>query len=427
MDMSPRGRHFFGPNDAGECPVPLHRLPDCESWVSAAPLLGLNDDQFLRLQVPKVTNTQHLWALKHQLIKAEDRKAILQCQGPLWADDEIRHHVALLLKMRDARQFAQPLQPNHKCRSLGPLLLTGWAHHGTLLCHEWAQSHLEIHTDGCIVISAYMLNGHWVPVVMTPQHDVLQWSMWDAPSSDHTNLNKVIEVSGTALGFKQVTCLRHQRIFFTSDKCGALAMAFLHHVMFDSMLPTSAAEGELVHNRLKEVFAQTVASCSLAHRHWIWGTGDQDGEIFTNEPCRSSHDPPAQNQPLNATVSFSHQCMEQEIRMDLLREKGKWWGDDEICFHINHLLTHPQCVVNAQFATIPGFVTMDPLMLPAWDTIGKPLCDAWCRRHMVVPEKGFMWLLSYQFGWCHMAALWSCPRLMMVSWICQFLGRWWRC
>ena len=40
-------------------------------------------------------------------------------------------------------------------------------------------------------------------------------------------------------------------------------------------------------------------------------------------------------------------------------------------------------------SAIPGFVMMDPLMLCAWDTIGQGLCEAWCRRHQVVPDQGF--------------------------------------
>lgn len=69
------------------------KMPDCESWISAAPLLNLSQDQYKSLQVPMVTNTKHLWALKHQLLKSDDRAVILQKQGGVWDDDEIRFHI----------------------------------------------------------------------------------------------------------------------------------------------------------------------------------------------------------------------------------------------------------------------------------------------------------------------------------------------
>ena len=87
--------------------------------------------------------------------------------------------------------------------------------------------------------------------------------------------------------------------------------------------------------------------------------------------------------------SVSHQCIEKAARIDLLRDKGSKWGDDEIRYHIQHMINHPSCVVNVPFATIPGFVTMDPLLLTTWDSLGKPLCEAWCRRNMEVGTLGF--------------------------------------
>ena len=78
--------------------------------------------------------------------------------------------------------------------------------------------------------------------------------------------------------------------------------------------------------------------------------------------------------------------MPKEARMELLRSKGKMWGDDEIRFHIAHMLKHPANVANADFATVSGFVTIDPLMLTAWDSIGPAMCTNWCKHNRVVPD-----------------------------------------
>ena len=89
------------------------------------------------------------------------------------------------------------------------------------------------------------------------------------------------------------------------------------------------------------------------------------------------------------TRAFSHQCIDKEARLELLRQKGKMWGDDEIRFHLQHMMNHPRNVANSSFSGIPGFVMMDPLLLTTWDSIGPTMCESWCRRNQVVQEKGF--------------------------------------
>ena len=391
---------FFGPCDAGECPMPTQMLPDCESWISAAPLLGLKDSQFKNLQVPAVTNTKHLWALRHQLLKADDRACILLKQGGVWADDEFRFHISMLLQLRNDRMCAKPDFVFRKVFMLDPLLLTGWLHHGVHLCHEWGSSHPEIKQECMMILSACMIEGHWIPVCLSPQGQQLHFTTWDAPQNSHEKLIKVVEAIANSLGFPSIVSLRHQRLFLATDMCGALAMSFLHHCVFDSMLPTTLKEVEAVHAGYRQAYVDAVNSAQLARRPWVWGSGDAE-EVFFNEPGSSSGANAPASGPAVAGTSFSHQCMDKDARMDLLREKGKLWGDDEIRFHLAHLINHKANVCHSDFSPIPGFVMMDPLMLSTWDTIGKDLCAAWCRRHMVVPDQGFhiVSVMLYQEHW----------------------------
>ena len=361
-----------------------------DSWISAAPLLGLQSHQFLNLKVPSVVVNKHLEALRGQAISAADRKIILEHQEGMWAEDEFGHHIGLLLQLCENHNFAPPIQTDRNHMMLDPLLLTGWANHGHEWSHAWTRNHPEIKKEGVIVISACMIDGHWIPVVLTPNGDVLHFCTWDAPAHSHDALNVVVESIAHGLGFSQVSILRHQRIFFSSDKCGALAMAFLHHTVFNSMLPTCAEEADIVHDRLRAVFMRFVEGSTLCPRPWVWGAGDREDDApFANEPgCSSTACPGPAQRPISET-SHSHQCMPNEQRMDLLREKGKQWGDDEIRFHVRHLLEHPKNVTTNTYAVIPGFVMMDPLLLSTWETIGPALCEAWCRRNMEVPTKGF--------------------------------------
>ena len=292
-------------------------------------------------------------------------------QAGVWTDDEFRYHISMLLQLRLERFSVDPDLPLKPCFMLDPLLLTGWAHHGTHLCSDWGTSHPEIFRDKLTVLSACMIDAHWIPVVLTPNGSQLLFTTWDAPQNSHAALEKVIEVIGHALGFSSVTSLRHQRLFLTTDKCGALAMAFLHQCLLGSMLPTTSDEADAIHEGYRHAYVEAVKTSQLARRPWVWGSGDAEPEVFWNEPGTSS-DAPAPTQTAAGTAGphatcVSHQCIDKEARLALLREKGKMWGDDEIRFHLTHMINHRSNVANATYATIPGFVMMDPLMLCTWD------------------------------------------------------------
>lgn len=381
--------------------VPAHEVPDLpdssgqssgfaehESLISAAPLLGLSDLQFLKLRPPTVVVNKHLSALRSQVLTTQDRQLILSHQGDVWSDDENFHQLDLLVKLcRDKKPLT--VEPSREYMMIDPLLMTGWVNHGFAWCHAWARSHPEIKQHQMIVLTACMFQEHWIPVVLTPQGDVLHFCAWDAPSHSHDALNAVVEELGRCLGFQRVSILRHQRLYLVTDKCGAVAMSFLHHSVFSSMLPTSDYEVNMVHARLRAVFSSSLDVLKVAMRPWIWGAGDEDDEPFLNEPGQSSTSVSAALPTAVATQSFSHVCISKEQRLDLLRQKGKMWGDDEVRFHITHMLNHPNTVVARPFAVIPGFATLDPLLLTTWDTIGPTLCEAWCKRHPEVSTRGF--------------------------------------
>ena len=273
---------------------------------------------------------------------------------------------------------------------LDPLLITGWAHHGDHLCDACGRSHPEIARDQICILSACMIEGHWIPVVLAPNGNQLSFTTWDAPQHSHDVLDKVVEAISKSLGFDNVVRLRHQRMFFTSNKCGALAMAYLHHWVLGSMLPTNNEEAEVI----MRVFAQH-SSRQFMDVSWPEDLGSGALVMLTrigftmnqaSSTDRGAPDAPAQNP--HAT-SFSHQCIPREDRMTMLRDKGKMWGDDEIRFHLTHMINHSSNVSNLPYAHVPGFVMLDPLLLCTWDSIGKDLCTAWCRRHQVVSEQGF--------------------------------------
>ena len=169
-------------------------------------------------------------------------------------------------------QCSQGSSKVQQCVVLEPLLITGWIHHGHQACFDWGASHPEVKKDGRLLISACMLGKHWIPVVMKPAS---KFSTWDSPAHDHSQPNILLEAIGKALGFPHVVLERHHRLFFSSDMCGPMAIAHLHHALLGVMLPTCPNEVEVLHHRFRQSFAAAVAQCQIAHRPWIWGAGDR--------------------------------------------------------------------------------------------------------------------------------------------------------
>ena len=348
------------------------------SWVSAAPLMGLTSDQLLKLRVPAVINDQHLWALRNQVLTTADRLAILGHQGGVWSDDEFRHHLASLIHQFESLPNDKMIEPKKTCFMIDPLLVTGWIHHGTSMCQAWGDFHPEIKHESMLIVTACLVEHHWVPLFMCPQGERLSVHTWDSPHHDHTVINQMCEILAQSLGYQGASIERLHRMFFVSDRCGALAMSFLSYSLRHTMLPTSGDEAELIHQRLRDVFRQSVAQGPVTTRPWIWGAGDADDQ----PPMPDDMPEPS----LKYGASASHVCMTRDQRLTLLREHHKQWGDDEIRYHILHMLAQPNNITSDPSTSIHGFVMLDPLTLFTWDTVGKRMCEAWCRSTPQVRE-----------------------------------------
>lgn len=363
-----------------------------ESVISAAPLMHLQADQFRQLQIPVVLHTNHLEALRQQHLRPEDRSVILQNQQGVWSDDEFHFHLRLLAQTHfQAQQRSSNAEVKH-CVVLDPLLFTGWLYHGHDGCIAWADGHPEVLQKGCSVITCGMIDGHWLPIFMSPVAGTLHVTTWDIPSRDHRRLNHTAEAVGKALGFETVLNVRHHRLFFSSSMCGAMAMAYLNHTLLHVMLPTCHEEVCHIHAKLRDVFSTSIQQSQFAFRPWVWGTGDADptgDETFVTPSVPAVHEGLPHDPAISATVSFSHHCISKEDRLDLLRTKGRLWGDDEIRFHLLRLMKHSEDAISRGTPNVTGFVMMDPLLLSTWDVVGKGMCESWCRANTERVTHGF--------------------------------------
>ena len=158
---------------------------------SAALLLSLQTEQLLSLQVPVVVNEDHLQSLSSQTLRSCDRLKVLDNQADAWCDDEFRYHLKCLADSFVDFPIKKGVSNPQDCMVLDPLLATGWLHHGVHECQSWGANHTEVKPKAMIIITACMVEGHWIPLVMQPQGSNLHVHTWDAPHHDHSLVNQI--------------------------------------------------------------------------------------------------------------------------------------------------------------------------------------------------------------------------------------------
>ena len=379
--------------DVGQCSLPSHDFVD-QPWLDATPFLSLQGDQFLKLVVPSITTVQQLWSVRHQFFRKEDRLQILQAQGNLMADDEIRFHLHGLKIVHRDHLIKAASHMTQVC-VIDPLLATAWISGKGFDCKLWAQDHPDIKAKGSLVITALLINHHWIPVFMSPVKDVLQVFTWDGATACHDGLTNMVQTLAVGLGFTNALMCREHRLFFSSDLCGALAIVFLRHALVGTLLPTDGHEATLVHSKLRERFVQVLQNCQITDRPWIWGAGPAD---FT----------PADS-PANALATVIN--ITRDERIDLINSNGFAMADDEIRFHLVNLVQN-QTVQSTLLGRT--FVFFEPLVFSCWDSIGRTITEQWCISNLEVRTQGKSIVTAFSVDG-HWVPLWFSPRGNMLQ------------
>ena len=354
--------------DVGECKIPKPENVSETAWLDATPLLGLQGEQFLRLPMPSLTTTQQLWAVRHQFLQTPDRMNVLDKQLRLMADDEIRFHLVRLAESHNAANTAKPVQV------LDPLLVSAWVNGKGFDCSLWAKDHQGIRDSKFTMISAVLVDQHWIPVYLNPVQDILHVYTWGELAADHAHLNNIFTKLASAWGFVDALICKEQRLFFTTDLCGALAVSFLRSTLGGTQLPSNTSEAEQVHDKLRAQFKDAIQQCQISHRPWIWGAGDHDDP----DRVRSIH-------PGHSPVAMRDALLvDRDTRIDLINQNEPAMGDDEVRFHLVQLIDKQPRGASGQ----TRFTFLEPLIFSCWDTVGQTIASQWCTRNPQVLEHG---------------------------------------
>jgi len=270
--------------DIGECSV--SQIHNQAEWLNADPLLGLKGDQFLMLSTPQIANPHQLWSVRNQFLQVKDRMNILENQGAICSDDELRFHLFALSQKYIEVQVKFSNDPVKQMVTIDPLIASAWLQGKAFLCENWGKDHGFVHAQSLPLATVFKLGSHWVPVAMHPVGDTLNAFVWDADGGDHLQLNEIIERLGLPMGFVTVCIQRDRRMFFTSELCGTLAIAYLHSMFLQAQLPANHTETSQRFLLYREEFVKSLSSCDITRRPWVWASGD---------PASSSGPTPAPN------------------------------------------------------------------------------------------------------------------------------------
>ena len=350
--------------DIGECMIPHPSQVSEDQWLDAGPLLGLQGEQFLCLRSPTINSPQQLWSVRHQFLKVSDRLGILERQAELWADDEIRFHLHNLVQM------SMEVFPKKGLRAppllvLDPLLITTWVQNRGFDCECWAREHPEVLRESVCILTAVLVEQHWIPVFMSPSNGTLHVHTWDGMGAKHDAVDALVHRLAKGLGFTQCLICREHRLFFTSNLCGALAVAFLRMMVFGNQLPSNPEEAEYVHAQLRQQFVHLIQPCQVTRRPWVWGAGDHQ----TNPPN---------------VLDIHAISVTRDERIDMMNQKGFAMADDEIRFHIIQLVNHQPRRVNWRGT----FTFLEPLVFSCWENIGRVTAERWAESHPHVFDDG---------------------------------------
>ena len=203
--------------------------------------------------------------------------------------------------------------------------------------------------------------------------------------NSHADLNQVIERLSKAWGFKSFLINCQQRVFFTCNKCGAMAIHFLQDSLFGTLLPGTRSEADACHDMLRGRFVTALKSCQVTLRPWVWGSGDdesseqawpsevseQDQPIAAADVASSSADPaPGVSVPLTGAYdpTRSHTCIPLEDRIELLRAHGHDMADDEIRFHLQVIIGRRNEKRVRETLPLPVVLMFEPLNFLNWMT-----------------------------------------------------------
>ena len=269
------GSHEMPPPCRHPSPTPMCQPSGSEPWPSISPTLPymvenngvpgdaiaqLGGTDLLLLVPPRIASVNGITAHLECKLSQSTRMMILQHQGEIWADDEIRFGLSTLaLKSPCDYLFAWD-----------PLFVSSLIRYGHLNALKHYADLLPVQA---VIMTAVVIEGHWYPMVWNKQGSELQattcghaFTLSVALQALHTTVAKLCECVCHPIQFVQLP-------FAVTTCCGAMAIHFIDSVLHSVALPDTRGTLQTLHSVFREAFQQALPL--QTPRPWIWGHGDE--------------------------------------------------------------------------------------------------------------------------------------------------------
>ena len=238
-------------------------LGSTDAWPSSPQeaLCHLQPHGLLQLLYPQVDSIEAMHGLVHQKLGRSIRHQILTNQGMLWADDEIRFHL---------QQMALRAPEDQSIGVWDPLLLTSSMKHGGC---QWLYSDPVKATCDRTIVCAACVYGHWIPILWRIEQAKLYGFTYNVTTDQLNLLEGFHEQVCIAFECQDAGVVVRDPQLMHSTGCGAIAIDFLHHLVFQSKLCENVDRLYQMHAHLRSVFVESIELHTS--RPWIWGQGPE--------------------------------------------------------------------------------------------------------------------------------------------------------
>ena len=190
-----------------------------------------------------VTDISRLFVVRHPSMAQMERLGLLDLQGPVWGDDELLFGLERIASDAGDEQHASVWDP---------LLISGLVQQDVPATWPKLVNPLG---PVCTVVSAVLLGGHWIPLVWRVDAvGAVLHTISVTAEYEHVleKLSRVFEICrGGAHGVWKPHCLG----FVPDGFCGALALAFVKHLVWGWPMVADQHDLELTSQSMRLEFA----------------------------------------------------------------------------------------------------------------------------------------------------------------------------
>ena len=242
----------------GQIPQPIEQVMQSEGHAVSGDALGkLKQQGLLEIVTPQVYTHNALCGLRSQMMSKHDRIQILTNQMDAWGDDEVRFHLHRIAVSACALQAVVVWDPLVTTSLLKCL-------QGTLI-----ETLIRDTPKIATVITAAIVDGHWIPLVWRKDHDQVHGFSFGVPP----NFVLIIQNMHAWMCTQwkaPVTAFRivDQQV---SSFCGAVATSYVEHLIWSVPMIDVNQQAPECDQTYRAQFVQSMGE--VTHRPWVWGKG----------------------------------------------------------------------------------------------------------------------------------------------------------